>query len=451
MSRKSLKIVVIGGGSSYTPELIEGLLVRKNELPISEIWLVDIKEGLEKAQVIADLTKRMVNKAGADINVHLTLDRKKALDSADFVCSQFRSGGLEARIRDENIALKYDMIGQETNGLGGFTNACRTIPIALEVASEMEHLCPDAWLLNFTNPSGMVTEALIKYSSIKTVGLCNIPVNMERGAAKMLGVPQNEITMQIAGLNHLVWARKILHEGTDKLDLVTRELLNGNDQMTPQNIPAFNWPKNLINHMGMIPCSYLRYYYMSRDIIQEELEAAKTSSNRGDVVKKIEQELIEIYRDPELNVKPKVLEKRGGAYYSEAACELMSSIYNDKRTIMHVNTRNNGAIHGLPDNCAVEVSSIITRSGILPLSVEPFPSDTLRLIQLMKEFETLTIEAAIKGDINKAHRALILNPIVDTGSHLDQALEETIRENIEFMPQFAYLLTPKFKHLLKQA
>lgn len=438
---QKLKVVVIGGGSSYTPELVEGLLKRHHELPITDLWLVDIEAGLEKAQIIADLTKRMINKVNCEINVHLTTDRKLALKDADFVCSQFRAGRLEARLRDERIALKYRMIGQETNGLGGFSNACRTIPIALEIAKEMEVLCPNAWLLNFTNPSGMVTEALLKHSSIKTVGLCNVPVNMELGAAKMLGAKREDITMQIAGLNHLVWARKVLHEGQDKLSEVINQLLGGNDQMMPKNIPPFEWDGELIRSLNIIPCAYLRYYYQSRDILDKEFEASKNNANRADLVAQVEKQLLEIYKDPMLDTKPQLLEERGGAYYSEAACELMSSIYNNKRSIMHVNTRNNGAIQGLPDDCAVEVSSVITSSEIIPLNVEPFDSDTLRLIQQMKEFETLTVKAAITGDIATAKRALILNPIVDTGSHIDEALLETIRENLEFMPAFAHRLT----------
>ncbi|GAB2639681.1 6-phospho-beta-glucosidase [Vibrio panuliri] len=440
MSKEHLKIAVIGGGSSYTPELIEGLLTRKDELPVGEIWLVDIVEGYEKVQVIANLAKRMIKKVGSEAKVYATLNRKEALLNADFVCSQFRSGGLEARIRDEKIAIKYDMIGQETNGLGGFTNACRTIPIALEIAEEMETLCPNAWLLNFTNPSGMVTEAILKYTKVKAVGLCNIPVNMERGAANMLGVPKSELTMQIAGLNHFVFATKAMHNGEDQLPRLIHEMLNGNDQMTPKNIPPFDWPRVIVESLGIIPCAYLRYYYMSRDIIEEEIHEAKRANNRGEVVKRIEKEIFEVYSDPNLDVKPAILEERGGAYYSEAACELMSSIHNDKRTIMHVNTRNNGAIQGLPDDCAVEVSSIITSTEIIPLSVEPFAPDTLALIQLMKQFETLTVEAAVEGDIAKAYRALVLNPIVDTGSHLDEALEETVRENLQFLPLFAHVL-----------
>ncbi|MGY5451055.1 6-phospho-beta-glucosidase [Agarivorans sp. MS3-6] len=434
---KNIKITVIGAGSSYTPELIEGLIKRNDELPIGELWLVDIEDGAEKVSIIGDLTRRMLAKNNmSHIAVHVTLDRKPALEGADFVCSQFRAGCLEGRIRDERISLKYGMIGQETNGLGGFANACRTIPIALEIAKEMEELCPEAWLLNFTNPSGMVTEAILKHTKVKAVGLCNVPVIMQKGIAKMLGANEQDFVLQVAGLNHFIWARKVLHEGRDKLQDVVEEMLSGNDPLVPQNIPKFKWPAELLRNMGMIPCAYLRYYYTSEDILGQELEEASGQGTRGEVVKAMENRLFDIYRNPEQNEKPKELEKRGGQYYSEAACELMSSIFNDKRTIMHVNTRNNGAIEGLPNDCTVEVSSVITKSGPLPLNVAPFPNDTLRLIQVLKEFESLTVEAAITGDRNTAHRALVLNPLVTTGTVLETALNETIDANLDYMPQF---------------
>lgn len=435
--KKDLKITIIGAGSSYTPELIEGLIKRKDELPIRELWLVDIEDGKEKVHIIGDLTQRMLAKHGLDhIKVTVTLDRKAALDNADFVCSQFRAGCLEGRIRDERISLKYNMIGQETNGLGGFANACRTIPIALEICKEMEALCPDAWLLNFTNPSGMVTEAILKHSNVKAVGLCNVPVIMQKGIAKLLNAEEKEVILQVAGLNHFIFARHIFHDGRDKLQDIVTEILSGNDALVPQNIPPFDWPEALLRNMGMIPCAYLRYYYSSQDIMEQEMEEAAGEGTRGEVVKAMEKRLFDIYRNPDLNEKPKELEKRGGQYYSEAACELMSSIFNDKRTIMHVNTLNRGTIAGLPDDCAVEVSCMITKSGPLPLNVAPFPADTLCLLQLMKQFESLTVEAAITGDRNLAHRALILNPLVTTGTILEQALNETIEENLDFMPQF---------------
>lgn len=432
-----LKVVVIGAGSSYTPELIEGLIQRRDELPLRELWLVDIAEGQEKLQIIANLTRRMLARAGLTIPVLETLDRRQALENADFVCSQFRAGCLEARIRDERISLKYGLIGQETNGLGGFANACRTIPIALEIAHEMETLCPDAWLLNFTNPSGMVTEALLKHSRIRTVGLCNVPVIMQKGVAKLLNCQDEQaFIMQVAGLNHFIFARQILMQGSDRLAQVIEQITLRPDPLVPRNIPPFRWPEHLLKGLGMIPCAYLRYYYMSDDILRQELGEANGEGTRGEVVKQLEQRLFDIYRHPELNIKPKELEGRGGQYYSEAACELMSAIYNDKRIIMHVNTRNQGAIAGLPDDCAVEVSSIITRSGPLPLNVAPFPEDVLRLLQLMKTFEQFTIEAAMTGDRHTAWRALVLNPLIRSGQILEQALDEVIEQNRDWLPAF---------------
>ena len=435
--KNGLKIVVIGAGSSYTPELIEGLIQRQHELPLRELWLVDIDDGREKMEIIAALTRRMLVKAGLAVRVETRLEREEALRGADYVCSQFRAGCLEARISDERISLKYALIGQETNGLGGFANACRTIPIALQIAADMERLCPDAWLLNFTNPSGMVTEAVLRHSKIKAVGLCNVPVIMQKGVATLLDSrDEQEFIMQVAGLNHFIFVRQIQHQGKDKLGEVIALLAQGPDPLVPRNIPPFAWPKDLLANLGMIPCAYLRYYYMSDDILKQELGEASSEGTRGEVVKAIEQQLFDLYRNPDLAEKPKALEGRGGQYYSEAACELMSAIHNDKRIIMHVNTRNNGAINGLPDECAVEVSALITKSGPLALNVAPFPQDTLRLLQLMKEFEQLTIEAAITGNRHTAWRALVLNPLITSGSRLEQALDEVIAAHPDLMSAF---------------
>lgn len=432
-----LKIVVIGGGSSYTPELIEGLLNRYHEMPVASLWLVDIEDGKEKVEIIAGLARRMIAKAGLTIEVVATLDRESALRDADFVCSQFRAGCLDARISDERISLKYGLIGQETNGLGGFANACRTIPIALEIAADMERLCPDAWLLNFTNPSGMVTEAILRHSRIKAVGLCNVPVIMQKGITTLLQcADEKEVVMQVAGLNHFIFVRQILHKGKEWLPEVIAEINAGRDPLVPRNIPPFRWPSHLLQGLGMIPCAYLRYYYMKDDLLRQELAEAGGEGTRGEVVKQLEKILFDQYRDPHLAVKPKALEGRGGQYYSEAACELMNAIYNDKRIIMHVNTRNNGAISGLPDDCAVEVSSLITASGPLPLNVAPFPEDTLRLLQLMKSFERLTIEAALTGNRHTAWRALMLNPLIVSGEKLELALDEVIAENRQWLPTF---------------
>ena len=242
--------------------------------------------------------------------------------------------------------------------------------------------------------------------------------------------------MQVAGLNHFIFVRQILHKGKEWLPEVIAEINAGRDPLVPRNIPPFRWPSHLLQGLGMIPCAYLRYYYMKDDLLRQELAEAGGEGTRGEMVKQLEKILFDQYRDPHLAVKPKALEGRGGQYYSEAACELMNAIYNDKRIIMHVNTRNNGAINGLPDDCAVEVSSLITASGPLPLNVAPFPEDTLRLLQLMKSFERLTIEAALTGNRHTAWRALMLSPLIVSGEKLELALDEVIAENRQWLPAF---------------
>ncbi|EUJ32180.1 diacetylchitobiose-6-phosphate hydrolase [Listeria cornellensis FSL F6-0969] len=223
--KKSLKIATIGGGSSYTPELIEGFISRYDELPISELWLVDVEEGREKLEIVGALAKRMVEKAGVPIQIHLTMDRERALKDADFVTTQFRVGRLEARMLDESIPLKYDVIGQETNGPGGLFKGLRTIPVILDICRDIERLCPDAWLVNFTNPAGMVTEAVLRYSNItKVVGLCNGPIGIEKGIAKELGVDTSRIYVEFAGLNHMVFAKNIYLDGQNVTPTVMEKM-----------------------------------------------------------------------------------------------------------------------------------------------------------------------------------------------------------------------------------
>ncbi|PWI33210.1 6-phospho-beta-glucosidase [Vibrio albus] len=440
-----LKLTIVGGGSSYTPELIEGLLKRKNELPIKEIWLVDIEQGWKKVSIISALAKRMIKRAGADIDVFVSLDRRKAFEGADFICSQFRPGGLEGRLRDMQISSKYGMSGQETNGLGGFSNTGRTLPVMLEICRDIEQYCPKAWFINLTNPTGIMTEAILRYTSVKVIGLCNIPIIMERGINRLLKAEPGEALILLAGLNHFIFTRKVLLNGEDKHDQILDEILKGNEKLVPDNTPYLECSESLQESLGSIPTAYMRHYYMMDDIITREKiirnkAVADEAGTCGESIQQLEKYLFDIYRDPNLDAKPDNLEALQGNYYSDAACELMASIYNDKRTIMHVTTRNCGAISGLPDNSAVEVSSVITKSGPLPLNVPPFPEDIMHQVLLMKEYESLMIEAAMTGNINVAHRALILNPVVTADELLQEALFETIEENIELMPQFSHLL-----------
>ncbi|MFO7152041.1 MAG: 6-phospho-beta-glucosidase [Bacillota bacterium] len=432
---KKLKVAVIGGGSSYTPELIEGFIKRKSELPVSDIYLVDVEQGREKLEIVGNLARRMVASAGLNINVNLTMDRREAIYGADFVVTQFRVGGIDARIRDERIPLKYDVIGQETTGPGGFAKALRTIPVILEICKEIEELAPGAFLINFTNPSGIITETVIKYTDVKVIGLCNVPINMVNYVAKVFGVEMDRVYIQFAGLNHLVWGLKVYLDGEDVTEKLIERLIS-DDDATMKNIPGLKWDKALIKSLGMLPCPYHRYYYMADRMLKEEKEKAATEGTRGEVVKRVEKELFEIYKNPELAEKPEQLEKRGGALYSYAACNLMSSIVNNKKDIQVVNVRNNGAIADLPEDVVIETNCVIDRNGAHPLNVGRVPAKIRGLMQVVKAYEELTIEAGVKGDYDAALQALTIHPLVPSAEVAKRILDEILDANRDYLPQF---------------
>lgn len=434
---KGVKIVTIGGGSSYTPELVEGFIKRYDELPVRELWLVDIEAGKEKLEIVGSLAKRMVAKAGLPIEVHLTLDRRAALKDADFVTTQFRVGLLEARAKDERIPLKYNVIGQETNGPGGLFKGLRTIPVILEICKDIEELCPEAWLVNFTNPAGMVTEAILRYSNIKkVVGLCNVPIGMRMGIAKSLNVESERVQVNFAGLNHMVYGLDTFVDGVSVQDQVIEAMANPDNALTMKNISGLSWEPDFIRGLGVIPCGYHRYYYKTDEMLQEEVEKAETEGTRAEVVQRLEKELFELYKDETLDSKPPQLEKRGGAYYSDAACSLINSIYNDKRDIQPVNTRNNGAIASIPNDSAVEVNCVITKEGPKPISVGDLPVAVRGLVQQIKSFERVAAEAAVTGDYNTALLAMTINPLVPSDKLAKQILDEMLEAHKEHLPQF---------------
>ena len=433
---KGLKIVTIGGGSSYTPELIEGFIKYYDELPIREIWLVDIEAGKEKLEIVGNLAKRMVEKAGLPIEVHLTLDRRKALEGADFVTTQLRVGLLEARKLDESIPLKHGVLGQETNGPGGLFKAFRTIPVILDICREMEELCPNAWLINFTNPAGMVTEAVLKHTKIKVVGLCNVPIGMEMGVAKLLGVDHSRVRIDFAGLNHLVYGLDVFVDGVSVKKEVISLLTDPDKAITMQNIHAMGWEPEFLQALNVLPCPYHNYYYKSGNMLEEELKKFREGNIRAEVVKRLEDDLFELYKDPSLDIKPPQLEKRGGAYYSDAAVRLIHSMYTDKRDIQAVNTRNNGAISNLPAHAAVEVSCVITKDGPKPISVGDLPVAVRGLVGYMKSFEEVAIEAAVTGNYNTALLAMTMNPFIPSDQTAKTILNEMLEAHKEHLPQF---------------
>jgi len=438
MSKKDgLKIVTIGGGSSYTPELVEGFIKRYHELPIRELWLVDIEAGKEKLEIVGNLAKRMIEKAGLPIEVHLTLDRKKALPGADFVTTQFRVGLLEARMKDERIPLKYGVIGQETNGPGGLFKGLRTIPIILDIVKDIQTYCPDAWLVNFTNPAGMVTEAVLRHSTHKkVVGLCNVPIGTRMTIAKILDVDPSRVHVNFAGLNHMVYGLDVFLDGVSVKDQIVEALANPTTEMTMKNIRNLAWEADFARALNVIPCGYHRYYYKTDEMLADEMKAAETEGTRAEVVKRLEESLFELYKDPNLAIKPPQLEQRGGAYYSDAACSLISSIYNDKGDIQPVNTRNNGAISGISPDSAVEVNCVITKDGPKPIVVGELPVAVNGLVQQIKSFERVAAEAAVTGDYKTALLAMTINPLVPGDKVAKEILDEMLEAHKEHLPLF---------------
>ena len=438
MSKKGLKIVTIGGGSSYTPELVEGLIKRYSELPVAEYWLVDIEEGKEKLEIVGALAKRMVEKAGVPMEIHLTLDRKEALKDADFVTTQLRVGLLKARAKDERIPLSHGFLGQETNGAGGLFKALRTVPVILDIAKEMQDLCPSAWLINFTNPAGVVTEALLRYSDHKKViGVCNVPIGMEFGAADLLGVDKSRITMDQVGLNHMVYGQRVYLDGNDVTAEVMEKMLNSDNSQSMANIAAMGWDPAFIKATGLMPCPYHRYYYKKRDMLEHELEEYKKGQTRAEVVMAVEKSLFELYKNVELQEKPEELSKRGGAHYSDVACEVISSIYNDKGTVLAVNTKNNGRLKMFEDESAIEISCKITKDGPVPVdTVTDLPIFAQGLVSQIKAFERLAAEAAYTGDYNTALLAMTTNPLVSDDTEGRKLLNEMLLAHKKYLPQF---------------
>ncbi|WP_256759260.1 6-phospho-beta-glucosidase [Cohnella sp. WQ 127256] len=427
-----LKIAVIGGGSSYTPEIVEGFIKNYEQLPIRELWLVDIEAGKHKLEIVGELAKRMVDKSGLPIEVHLTLERRKAIEGADFISTQMRVGLLEARKWDEHIPNKYGVIGQETTGPGGMMKALRTIPVLLDICKDIEELAPNAWLLNFTNPAGMVTEAIARHSKVKSIGLCNAPIGLHKWLSEKYETTPDHLYTEFVGLNHLHWVTRIEVDGEDKLT----ELLDKREEYSGKNVPATEWDLDFLRGLGGFPSYYLKYFYLTDVMLQDQLASLKANGTRAEVVKRVEDELFELYKDPDLQEKPKQLEQRGGAYYSEAAVNLMVSLYNDRRDIQTLNVSNGRTLDFLPEDAAIEVNCVVTGQGPIVLPVSKVPEQAKGLIHAVKTYERLTIEAAITGDRAIALQAMASHPLVPSVNVAKAMLDEMLEKNKPYLPAF---------------
>lgn len=424
---KRLNICVIGGGSTYTPELIEGFIEIEGEarLSIERITLMDIDP--QRLEIVGGLAGRMLKAAGSDIELRLCTDRKEALEEADFVLTQIRVGGVQARIRDERIPLKYGVVGQETTGPGGFAKALRTIPVMLEIAADIAQIAPGARLINFTNPSGIITEAVSKYTDVEVIGLCNGPIGALREIAAWLGVESQRLRLDYVGLNHLSWIRKVHLDGRDVTDEVMQKAIarakQGEGPFTPE----------LLEMLWMLPSYYLSYYYDSDRVVTEMQSAGKT---RGEVVLEVERELLEMYKDPALVSKPKLLERRGGAYYSKVTVALIHALASDTGEVQIVNTVNRGAIPDLPAHVVVEMPCVIDSRGAHPLATDPLPECIRGLVQVVKAYEELTVKAGAEGDVQAALQALITHPLVPSFAVAQQLWREIREANAQELPQF---------------
>lgn len=411
-----MKIAVIGGASTYTPELLEGFIEEGQRLGLDSVCLMDIDR--ERLRVVGDFCRRMLARAGGGFSLELTESLDQALAGAAFVVTQIRVGGQTARHQDILLGLRHGLVGQETTGVGGFAKALRTVPVLLDICRRMEASCPQAWLVNFTNPSGLVTEAMLKYGRERVIGLCNIPLNLQYDAAALLGVEPGRVELDSLGLNHLSWVRSVRLDGKEVLPQLLEKLAD----FSPANLPEeLDHPPEFLRALGMVPSSYLRYFWKTREAIAKLSARPKT---RAQEVMEIESELLAWYADPERDTKPPALSKRGGALYSRAAVHLIRALHLNTGERQVVDTRNAGAIGCLPEEVVVEVPCRVDTQGARPLAQPPPPPEIRGLLQHVKAYEELAVEACVRRSRRYALLALVTHPLVADSELAVRLLDE---------------------------
>ena len=418
-----MKLAVVGGGSTYTPELVAGLARERGRLDLTDVVLHDIDA--ERREVVGGLANRMLDAAGYDGALTVTDELDRALDGASFVLIQLRVGGQQARLSDETLPLACGCIGQETTGAGGLGKALRTVPVVLDIAARVRELADDdAWIVDFTNPVGIVTRSLLD-AGHRAVGLCNVAIGFQRSCARLLDVEPDRVLVDQVGLNHLTWVRRLLVDGSDVLPELIAD--RGDELVEHTDIP-----RDLVERLGAVPSYYLRYFYRHDDVLAEQL----TGKPRAAEVAEIERELLELYRDPNLTAKPKLLEKRGGAFYSEAATQLVASLASDTGDVQVVDVRNDGTLAGLAGDDAVEVPARITARGPQPIPQPALAPELLGLTQHVAAYERLASRAAIEGDRDLVYKALLAHPLVGQVPPVEELTEQLLEADRERLPQF---------------
>jgi len=428
-----MKIAVIGGGSTYTPELVNGFLARVRSLPLTELWMMDIDA--DRLNIVGGFAQRMTAAKGSPFRVVLSTNQREAVSGAAYVITQLRVGQMPARVADEYLGRRHGLIGQETTGIGGMAKALRTIPVILNIAKDMRESAPGALLLNFTNPSGLVTEALNRYAvDVPAVGVCNSGITSKMMMLGALGeivggpVEAGRVVLHSLGLNHLTWYRSLTIDG---------------EEMWPKLFPAYlaqvrseaepEWDVRTLEALGMIPNSYLQYFYYTDHKLAAQ---QKWPPSRGEEVIEIEKGLLAQYADPALTEPPADLMLRGGAFYSTLATQLIDSHYNDLGLIEIVNVRNNGAVKEWPADWVLEMPCKIDRKGIHPLPTDPLPPACFGLVAQVKMYELLTVKAAVHGDRNAAYQALLAHPLGPKADKVQKVLDDMLETHKKYLPQF---------------
>lgn len=418
-----VKVAVVGAGSTYTPELVEGFARRAARFPMDELALLDTDP--DRLEVVGALAERMLRRADWPGRLLRTGDRDTALDGADFVIVQLRIGGQQARYLDETIPPRFGCIGQETTGPGGFAKALRTVPVVLELAEETERRgAAGAWFVDFTNPTGLVTQALLD-AGHRAIGLCNVAIGFQRRFAARFDVEPERVELEHVGLNHLSWERAVRVDGVDRLP----EILETSIEAIAEDTGT---PVDVIGALGAIPSYYLHYYYSTDEVLDRQRSAGRT---RAEEVMEIEAGLLELYRDPALDRKPALLEERGGAFYSEAAAQLIASLHAGTGDVQVVNVRNAGAIPNLADDDVVEIPARIERDGAHPLALAPLAPEMLGLVQHVKAYERLAIAAATTGSRTLALKALLTNPLGPSAGRARELLDALLEASRAYLPR----------------
>jgi 6-phospho-beta-glucosidase len=415
-----MKLAVVGGGSTYTPELIDGFARLRSTLPVDELVLVD--PAADRLELVGGLARRIFAKQGHPGTVTTTEDLDAAIDGADAVLLQLRVGGQAARNQDETWPLECGCVGQETTGAGGLAKALRTVPVVLDIASRVRMANPDAWIVDFTNPVGIVTRALLQEGH-RAVGLCNVAITFQRKFAGLLGVAPEQVTLDHVGLNHLSWERAVRVDGEDRLP----ELLakHGTDVASDIGLPV-----DLLDRLGVVPSYYLRYFYAHDEVVREQ----RSKPSRAAEVARIEQELLQLYGDPALDEKPELLSERGGAYYSEAAVALVSSLLNDTGDVQVVNVRNDGTLPFLADDAVIEVPARVGAGGAEPLPVATVAPLQAGLVAHVTSYEDLALDAALRGGRDRVFDALLAHPLVGQVTQAEALTDSLLAHNRAYLP-----------------